>query len=177
MSAEFENKPYKGHLSYQVEDGSLFFGRTREADQLVATILGSRLTLLHAQSGAGKTSLLNARVIPALEEKGWTVVLARPHFDPSLSLRVAAVRQVLPPLATEAIALARAKAALFPDRDPALQELLDAFDCLEPRSELRRSLLLPVDHGSVETATRDTDRSIRPLAYRLLRATLETKQY
>jgi hypothetical protein len=177
MASAYENKPYKGHLSYEVEDGGIFFGRTREADQLVSKILGSRFTLVHAQSGAGKTSLLNARVIPGLEEKGWTVVVARPHFNPSLSLRVAALRQILPPPGTEATTLAQVREALFPDRDPALQELLDGFDLLELREDRRRSLLQPIDLESAEGTAKDTDRSIRPLLYRLLRATLEVKQY
>lgn len=57
-------KPYKGPESYQVEDSGLFHGRDAEAEQLIARILSSRFTLLHAQSGAGKTSLLNARIHP-----------------------------------------------------------------------------------------------------------------
>ena len=35
MAANYENKPYKGHLSYQVEDAGLFFGRVQEADQSI----------------------------------------------------------------------------------------------------------------------------------------------
>src|SRR6202040_1968412 len=99
------SKPYKGHLSYEVEDSGIFFGRSREADQLIAKILASPFTLVHAQSGAGKTSLLNARGIPGLEDRGWTVAVARPHFNPSLSLRAEALRQILPPPVAEAQAL------------------------------------------------------------------------
>src|SRR5580704_15761578 len=141
---KYENKPYKGHLSYQLEDGAFFFGRARQADQLVAKILASPATLVHARSGAGKTSILNASVIPGLEERGWTVALARPHFNASESLRTAAVRQILRPPAAEADALEAAHELLFPDReDVALQEILDRFDLLEPRNAGRRELLQP----------------------------------
>src|SRR6266853_3256538 len=42
--ATFESKPYKGPLSYEIEDSDYFFGRDREADLLTAKILSSRLT-------------------------------------------------------------------------------------------------------------------------------------
>ncbi len=75
-------KPYKGPQSYGIQDASLFFGRDREAEQLLSKILSSRFTLLHAQSGAGKTSLLNARIIPQLEQRGWIPVRILPQNDP-----------------------------------------------------------------------------------------------
>ena len=37
---------------------------------------------LSGDSGSGKSSLLNASVLPALREKGWTVVTARAYQDP-----------------------------------------------------------------------------------------------
>lgn len=95
--APIGNKPYKGNDSYEIEDGSIFFGRTAEAEQIIAKILASRLTVLHAQSGAGKSSMLNARIIPGLEMRGWTVVLARPHFDPSEAFRMSALQRSFRP--------------------------------------------------------------------------------
>jgi WD40 repeat protein len=47
----------------------LFFGRDREANNLLSLIIAHPVVLLYAQSGAGKTSLLNARVAPLLEEQ------------------------------------------------------------------------------------------------------------
>jgi len=166
-----ENKPYKGHLSYQIEDGSIFFGRTREAEQLLAKTLASQFTLIHAQSGAGKTSLLNARVVPGLEERGWTVAVARPEFNPSLALRASALRQIVPPPAAEARALGNAMDALAAGGEPSLQQLLDSFDLLEPRDARRWSLLHAFEPGAEETG------SIRPLVFRLLQSTLEMAQF
>jgi hypothetical protein len=168
---EFENKPYKGHLSYEEEDGSIFFGRAREAEQLIAKILASPFTLIHAQSGAGKSSILNARVVPGLGQRGWTVAVARPHFNPSLSLRSAALRRIIPPPAAEARALENSIASLLPDSDPSLQQIIDQFDLLEPRDARSRSLLQAFEPGAGEAGT------VRPLIFRLLQSTLEMSQF
>ena len=61
--------PYVGPRTFQEEEADRFFGREREARELVALVVSERLTLFYAQSGAGKSSLLNARVIPWLRER------------------------------------------------------------------------------------------------------------
>src|SRR5579859_4579064 len=81
------SKPYKGPESYQTEDAQLFFGRDAEAEQLITKIAGLRCTLLHAPSGAGKTSLLNARIIPGLEARGWNALRILPEKNPIASVR------------------------------------------------------------------------------------------
>jgi CHASE2 domain-containing sensor protein len=54
--------PYVG-LDYFVEDDAgLFFGRDGERKQIIGNLRASRLTLLYAESGVGKTSLLRAGV-------------------------------------------------------------------------------------------------------------------
>ena len=45
-----------------------------EADEIVSLILGHRLILVYAQSGAGKTSIINAKVAPMLEDYGFQVL-------------------------------------------------------------------------------------------------------
>jgi hypothetical protein len=67
--------PYVGPRTFQEEEADRFFGREREARELVALVMSERLTLFYAQSGAGKSSLLNARVIPRLRDnEGFTVL-------------------------------------------------------------------------------------------------------
>src|SRR5438874_1153537 len=123
-----ENKPYKGPESYQVEDAKLFFGRDEEAHQLIAKILSSRFALFHAQSGAGKTSLLNTLVIPSLEAKGWTPVRVLPQNDPIAAAWHATLLYVLPSPQAEAVEIERALAALTCDRkDMTLRELLETL--------------------------------------------------
>ncbi|HNT76387.1 MAG TPA: hypothetical protein PKH77_15335 [Anaerolineae bacterium] len=65
--------PYIGPRPYGRGEGN-FFGRDREGQELAWLILAEQAVLFYAQSGAGKTSLLNARVIPILEKKGMRVL-------------------------------------------------------------------------------------------------------
>jgi WD40 repeat protein len=65
--------PYVGPVSFQKKDEHLFFGREQEAADLVSLVAAYPATLLYATSGAGKTSLLNARLLPALAARGATV--------------------------------------------------------------------------------------------------------
>jgi WD40 repeat protein len=69
-----KDNPYIGPRPYERQDAHNFYGRTREARDLVSLILANRVVLFYAQSGAGKTSLLNTQVIPALEEQGFNVL-------------------------------------------------------------------------------------------------------
>jgi WD40 repeat protein len=62
-------EPYVGPRSFRKEQRAFFFGRDEEADELVSVITAHSAVLLYSQSGAGKTSLLNAKLIPRLEEE------------------------------------------------------------------------------------------------------------
>ena len=76
MVAEFQ--PYVGPKSFEEKDKNLFFGRDAEANDLFSLIVAHQVVLIYAQSGAGKTSLLNAKIIPSLKSKGYEVLpLAR----------------------------------------------------------------------------------------------------
>src|SRR5205814_9821225 len=55
-----------------------FFGRTEQASEIVSLVTSHPIVLVYAQSGAGKTSLINARLAPLLEQVGFEVLpLAR----------------------------------------------------------------------------------------------------
>lgn len=63
--------PYKGLEPYRLEDAALFVGRAQVVDELVAaldarTAHGLAFVLLLGASGAGKTSLVQAGVLPRL---------------------------------------------------------------------------------------------------------------
>jgi WD40 repeat protein len=62
-------EPYVGPRSFRKDQREFFFGRDEEADELVSVITAHPAVLLYSQSGAGKTSLLNAKLIPKLEEE------------------------------------------------------------------------------------------------------------
>jgi hypothetical protein len=72
--------PYVGPRPFEptTEDRRRFYGRDREVDEIVSLVLSHPLVLVYAQSGAGKTSMFNAAITPALERKRFTVLpLAR----------------------------------------------------------------------------------------------------
>jgi WD40 repeat protein/formylglycine-generating enzyme required for sulfatase activity len=71
------DNPYIGPRPFSEEENHLFFGREREAHELAALVVAHQLVLFYAQSGAGKTSLINARLVPALKAKGYDVLSAR----------------------------------------------------------------------------------------------------
>lgn len=60
--------PYVGLIPFDEKDAAYFFGRERESDLIVANLTASRLTLLYAASGVGKTSVLRAGVLPRLHQ-------------------------------------------------------------------------------------------------------------
>jgi WD40 repeat protein len=62
-------EPYVGPRSFQRDQRGFFFGRDEEAIELVSLITAHSAVLLYSQSGAGKTSLLSAKLIPKLEEE------------------------------------------------------------------------------------------------------------
>jgi len=79
--------PYKFLDSYEPEDRKLFFGRDRETEMLLSDVVLSRLVVLFAKTGTGKTSLINAAVRPELERRGFTTFFVRVRRDPAASAR------------------------------------------------------------------------------------------
>jgi uncharacterized delta-60 repeat protein len=69
-----EENPYVGPRTFRKEESHLFFGRDREASDLLALVVSEQLVLFYAQSGAGKSSLINTRLIPGLEDKNYEVL-------------------------------------------------------------------------------------------------------
>lgn len=61
-------KRYPGPLPFSYDDRNLFFGREQEIDYLTTLIINNQVTILHGKSGYGKSSLINAGLIPNLLE-------------------------------------------------------------------------------------------------------------
>jgi tetratricopeptide (TPR) repeat protein len=66
--------PFLGPRPFEREHEPLFFGREREASDLLSLVVAHREVLFYAQSGAGKTSLLNAKLLSLLEAEGLEVL-------------------------------------------------------------------------------------------------------
>ncbi|MFJ9150808.1 helix-turn-helix domain-containing protein [Streptomyces sp. NPDC102270] len=86
--------PYRGLAAFTPRDADWFFGRERATAALVERVyqrVGSGPLLLVAPSGAGKSSLLNAGLVPALRRPGgfpmpgadrWPVITLTPAAHP-----------------------------------------------------------------------------------------------
>ncbi|MFB7467388.1 ATP-binding protein, partial [Streptomyces sp. NPDC056224] len=86
--------PYRGLSAFTARDAGWFFGRERATAELVERVferVGGGPLMLVAPSGAGKSSLLNAGLVPALRRRGgfpmpgaagWPVVRFTPTAHP-----------------------------------------------------------------------------------------------
>ena len=72
--ADSTANPYVGPRTFTYAEQGRFFGREREARELLSLVISERLVLFYAQSGAGKSSLLNTRLIPGLQAADYAVL-------------------------------------------------------------------------------------------------------
>jgi hypothetical protein len=72
--AAADRTPYVGPRPFGRDEKDLFFGRDRETRDLCSLVVAHPIVLLYAASGAGKSSLLNAGLIPLLEARGYEVL-------------------------------------------------------------------------------------------------------
>ena len=68
-----EVNPYIGPRPFEQKHEHLFFGRRREIRDLLSLVIAHGEVLLYAQSGAGKTSLINAGLVEAARKKRFDV--------------------------------------------------------------------------------------------------------
>jgi hypothetical protein len=64
--AKTSANPFVGPRSFRLRE-ACFYGRQREIRELVNLITAERLVLMHSPAGAGKSSLIQAGIIPVLE--------------------------------------------------------------------------------------------------------------
>jgi len=88
--------PYRGLLPFDQDDAEVFFGRQRLTAELVVKLAGRlagpSMVVVSGASGAGKSSLLRAGLLPALaagvqlESSGWPRIVMTPTGDPLTEL-------------------------------------------------------------------------------------------
>jgi len=71
--------PYRSLLDYRLEDAPYFYGRDMAIRDLLGKIHDHRLTILHADSGSGKSSLLQAGLMSRLLAAGHLPLRLRPY--------------------------------------------------------------------------------------------------
>ncbi len=74
-----KGNPYKGLLEYRLGDADIFFGRKEAIGEVLDQLGKGLLTILHAESGAGKSSLIQAGISPRLIAQGHLPVYLRPY--------------------------------------------------------------------------------------------------
>lgn len=71
------DNPWLGLASYEYKDAYRFFGRQKELVELKTAICNNPFTTIYGISGAGKTSLINAGMLPLLEKENYLPVRIR----------------------------------------------------------------------------------------------------
>lgn len=170
-AAELYENPYRGHHSYGPEDGEIFFGREADAERIVTMVLAHRASFLYAASGAGKTSLLAARIFRRLENCGWLPVSIRLNDDPLQSARQALIEQAVLHPKLELQCLEALIAWL--DKGITLDAVARSFSDLLKSMPAKRQLL------SMRKLDPDVDSSplVLPLMARMARGGLSAADY
>ncbi len=148
--------PYVGLRSFQESDAEVFFGRRRLVKEMLTRLANrasrGRLVAVIGASGSGKSSVVQAGLVPALRDGGvddsveWFVARMTPGDDPFASCRSA----------LDAVA-SRPLEPLDDDARPG-GDLLAALRC----HSLPRDATLAVGHRSVRGAVRRNGESRRP---------------
>ena len=89
------DSPWLGLLPFTEETQRFFFGRDAEIREIFLRVRDQTLTILYGQSGYGKTSLLNAGLIPKLRADCFRPVLLRLRFENCDSSLIEQVRAAL----------------------------------------------------------------------------------
>src|SRR6185312_2832495 len=71
IDVELEN-PYVGPRPFGLHDR--LFGRDRDTRRLRDLLIAERIVLLYSPSGAGKSSLINASLIPAMRAEDFEIL-------------------------------------------------------------------------------------------------------
>lgn len=75
MENQHKKNPWRGLESYC--EGEILYGRDEDIRDLSQNVLNDKDTLLYGKSGIGKSSILNAGILPAARRNGFLPVLVR----------------------------------------------------------------------------------------------------
>ena len=132
-----EENPYRGLLAFGAEHRALFFGRDAEAATVVAELRANPFVLVAGASGAGKSSLVRAGVVPRVERGAlgagatWRVVVLTPGGGPLDALAQAVAPVLELQQADVRRELARSSSWLADELRAARTRLLVVIDQLE----------------------------------------------
>jgi hypothetical protein len=124
--------PYKGLQPFDEGDAAYFFGRAAEARLIVANLFAAPLTLLYGPTGVGKSSLLQAGVMPQLHARDHVVAATFRSWQATRD-PLASIRAALADAAPEAVDARDASLAAFVEASVAqlgrrVMLILDQFE-------------------------------------------------
>ncbi|HZR28936.1 MAG TPA: winged helix-turn-helix domain-containing protein [Terriglobales bacterium] len=148
--------PFRSLRPFGPEDSHLFFGREAERDDLLARLPRSPVLAITGASGSGKSSLVQAGLIPALRSRqlrcggqlidSWRIAVFRPSRDPFDYLAEVLPGQLAPEMniqqQTEFIADCRSKFACGGD---ALRNAISALAGVSKAKPEHTHILLVAD--------------------------------
>lgn len=134
--------PFRSLKAFQESDAPLFYGRQAESEELARALAGEQWVTLVGASGAGKSSLALAGVVPRLRKEGAVAVVVRPTLGSSpLAALAAVLLPILEPELSETQRLLRLAELTDVLRQGGLADLVPRL--LELRNS--RRLLVVVD--------------------------------
>src|SRR5262249_55390404 len=78
--------PYRGLEPFHEDDAPLFFGRDEFSDDLLKKVLDHPLVAVVGPSGSGKSSVVQAGLLPRLRRECWEAIIFTPREHPFHSL-------------------------------------------------------------------------------------------
>ena len=144
-----QGNPFPGLRPFEPHESSLFFGRDDQCDDLLTRLGRRRLVAVVGMSGSGKSSLVRAGLLPALDRgylpsagSSWHVAIFRPGSDPVANLTRGLATRRLPGsetaeenpdeirdlLDTSSLGMATAARRLLTDADDSLLIVADQFE-------------------------------------------------
>jgi len=134
--------PYRGLEPFHEDDAPLFFGRDKFADDLLQKVLAHPLVAVVGPSGSGKSSVVQAGLLPRLRREGWPnktweALIFTPGEQPFHSL----AKELLP---------------LYETAKSKTEQMIEARKLGEALVEVKLHLQDPIDEAlkTVQTANR-----------------------
>jgi energy-coupling factor transporter ATP-binding protein EcfA2 len=128
--------PFPGLRAFTPDDAPIFFGRGRETDALIKRIADERFVAVVGASGSGKSSLVNAGLIPRLKDnalygsKDWLIVRFSPGKTGDNPFRTlyGGLIQALPSLRPDPFEASQVKERFVSEVEADPQALLDTCE-------------------------------------------------
>jgi type II secretory pathway predicted ATPase ExeA len=127
-----EHNPYVGPRSFSQDE--TLYGRDKEITDLYYLLAAERVVLMYSPSGAGKTSLIQAGLIPRLAQEGYTVLPEQTGEQPqTIRAGILPDRSILSNRYLAAVLL-----RLAPEAEIAQQEPSELTEAIKKRLSERR---------------------------------------